>query len=236
MIIDCVSDLHGFYPRLEGGDLLIVAGDLTRNDKIASWLKFYKWLESQKHKRIVYIAGNHDNFLTYGLSSSERKDLFEEGHGRIEYLCDSGTEFEGFKIWGSPWTPAFPGINPKCMAFTGTEEELAAKFALIPHDIDILITHGPPYCLQDHRPPTPREKLGNIRSCFGSKSLHDRIGEIDDEGCGKYRLLVCGHIHEGAGSLRVNNMIHDKLTWHIVNCSHVNEHYKPVNPPIRVIL
>ncbi len=29
MIIDCISDLHGYYPKLEGGDLLIVAGDLT---------------------------------------------------------------------------------------------------------------------------------------------------------------------------------------------------------------
>jgi len=28
MIIDCISDLHGYYPELEGGDLLIIAGDL----------------------------------------------------------------------------------------------------------------------------------------------------------------------------------------------------------------
>ncbi len=27
MIIDCISDLHGFYPELLGGDLLIVGGD-----------------------------------------------------------------------------------------------------------------------------------------------------------------------------------------------------------------
>lgn len=33
MIIDCISDLHGQYPQLEGGDLLIVAGDLTARDK-----------------------------------------------------------------------------------------------------------------------------------------------------------------------------------------------------------
>ena len=33
MIIDCISDLHGFFPKLEGGDLLIIAGDLTARDK-----------------------------------------------------------------------------------------------------------------------------------------------------------------------------------------------------------
>jgi Icc-related predicted phosphoesterase len=32
MIIDCISDLHGAQPKLEGGDLLIVAGDLTARD------------------------------------------------------------------------------------------------------------------------------------------------------------------------------------------------------------
>ena len=33
MIIDCIADLHGHYPKLEGGDLLIVAGDLTAEHK-----------------------------------------------------------------------------------------------------------------------------------------------------------------------------------------------------------
>ena len=34
MIIDCISDLHGAYPHLEGGDLLIVGGDLTSRDSV----------------------------------------------------------------------------------------------------------------------------------------------------------------------------------------------------------
>jgi len=32
MIIDCISDLHGYTPSLSGGDVIIVAGDLTAKD------------------------------------------------------------------------------------------------------------------------------------------------------------------------------------------------------------
>lgn len=34
MIIDCIADLHSHYPKLDGGDLLIVAGDLTDRDSL----------------------------------------------------------------------------------------------------------------------------------------------------------------------------------------------------------
>ncbi len=36
MIIDCISDLHGFKPNLNGGDLLIIGGDLTARDNTKS--------------------------------------------------------------------------------------------------------------------------------------------------------------------------------------------------------
>lgn len=61
MIVDCISDLHGFYPELEGGHLLIVAGDLTANDTLEQHLKFIKWCVSLPYSKIIFIAGNHDN-------------------------------------------------------------------------------------------------------------------------------------------------------------------------------
>ena len=60
MIIDCVSDLHSHYPQLEGGDLLIVAGDVTNNDHEAP---FSFWIEEQRYEKIIWIAGNHDNIM-----------------------------------------------------------------------------------------------------------------------------------------------------------------------------
>lgn len=47
MIIDCISDLHGYYPKLEGGDLLIVAVDFTTRDTLPELSKFKDWLSQQ---------------------------------------------------------------------------------------------------------------------------------------------------------------------------------------------
>jgi Icc-related predicted phosphoesterase len=223
MIIDCISDLHGHYPELEGGDLLIIAGDLTARDTEYQHDDFFVWLNDQSYTKKIFIAGNHDNYLRRNnekfIKTLEKSDL--------EYLCDSGTEFEGLKIFGSPWTKSFEGMNPKAKAFTlDTEEELAEKWALIPADVDILVTHSPPYGICDYRPFTLEEKKANFCNGYGSKSLLSRISQIDD---GSRKILVCGHIHEGYGIMNISNPLYDKCTWKVVNASHVNERYEPVN-------
>ena len=55
MIIDCISDLHGFYPELEGGDMLIVAGDLTARDQQDEYEKFHIWIHNQKYKKKICL-------------------------------------------------------------------------------------------------------------------------------------------------------------------------------------
>lgn len=213
MIIDCIADLHGYYPKLEGGDLLIVAGDLTAHDLPTNYYSFYEWLDSQRYYKKIVVSGNYDNYF-FGCYL-QRVVPFEAINS--EYLCDSGIEFEGIKIWGSPWILRFRGINSRCAAFTGTEEELAAKFGKIPDDTDILITHGPPYGILDK----------TIRGeCVGSKSLRMELFQRLHP-----KLLVCGHIHEAYGIEPSGDFIKE-----YVNCSYVNERYKPVNKPIRIIL
>lgn len=250
--IDCISDLHGFYPKLAGGDLLIVAGDLTKRDEPDERLQFLEWLANQKYQRKIFIAGNHDNSLT-ALKFRKKRD------NGVDYLCDSGCEifyqddnpkqmnqscldFEdvkqpnlrSLKVWGSPWTKTFPGMNQACKAFTvDTDEELAEKFSLIPQDVDILITHSPPYGILDT----------NVegKKC-GSKSLYEKLKEI------KPLLHIFGHIHEQGYKyslikypIEVEQFPSDGIQvrireTHCVNASHVNERYQPVNKPIRIIL
>lgn len=219
LTIDCIADLHGYYPHLEGGDLLIVAGDLTSRDTSFENSDFLTWLIDQPYRKKIYISGNHDN-LHIESKPKIHYHICKDGKNGIElfeYLCDSGTEFEGLKIWGTPWTKTFKGMNPKCKAFTcDTEEELADKFSLIPDDIDILITHGPPASLLD--------KNYKGYNC-GSPSLMVKFQNMKN----RPKLFCFGHIHESYGEDEYGDT-------KIVNCSHVNEHYEPVNKPIRIIL
>ncbi len=241
MKITAISDLHGYYPKLEGGDLLIVAGDLTASDSIEQISCFYSWLAEQKYCKKIVIAGNHDN-----LYQNKYPATFESIIG-YTYLCDSGTDFEyeepdyysndprlavvdgplmlkitKLKIWGTPWTKTFPGMNPKCKAFTvDTDEKLAEKWALIPEDTNILVTHCPLLMYHD----LVLNEWNNFIH-VGSPSLADRCMQLKS-----LKLIVCGHAHEGYG-------ITDKTDIRpiVVNASHVSERYKPINKPIEIEL
>ncbi len=226
MRITCIADLHGYYPALLGGDLLILAGDFTASDKIIQWAKFFEWLKKQPYQKKVVIPGNHDGFFESGFPKSQKEaealkevqhflvDQKEMTNPDFEYLCDSGTEFEGLKIWGSPWSLWFSGVNPLCKAFMDSETHLERKFKKIPDKTDILITHTPPYGILD--------KNEGGASC-GSVSLLKHLDRV------KPKLHVFGHIHEqGGGELLYKHI--GANTW-CANCSHVNERYKPVNKP-----
>lgn len=222
MKIDCISDLHGHYPELEGGDLLIVAGDLTAKDTEDEVFEFFKWVHGQPYNKKIVIGGNHDNHLQKYKNEFMELNCQASLLTNIEYICDSGTEFEGLKIWGSPWTKTFSGINPHCCAFTvDTDEELAEKWALIPHDIDILITHCPPWGIFDS------VQIGNIGTSIetGSKPLRDKVLLMPN-----LELHIFGHIHEHGGKVL------DINRTKFVNASLMNKVFDPVNEPVRIEL
>lgn len=212
MIIDCVSDLHGHLPNLDGGDLLIIAGDLTAKDEPGDYLKFFAWIAKQKYRKKIVIAGNHDMLIQKGTVPMKAIADFE-------YLEDSGTEFEGLKIWGSPWTPWFSGVSSKCKAFMKKDYLLTKYWEKIPPETDILVTHCPPRGFLDY--------VGNDKN-VGSKSLCD---ELDFRKENDYGPLyhVFGHIHENGGMEIV-----DDVCLH-ANCSLVNRWYEPVNLPVRIV-
>jgi Icc-related predicted phosphoesterase len=204
MDICLISDLHGYRPQLGKGDLLIIAGDLNAWDKPSEYIEFNEWLSQQNFKKIIVIGGNHDVYLEKNFSKGSQP--FESA----EYLYDSVTEFEGLKIFGSPFTTKFPGQNKQCMAFSvHSDFQLKDHFDLIPEGTDILITHSPPHGILD--------QCANGR--VGSEMLRQAILKV------KPRLCCFGHIHEEGGkSIKINDTT-------FINASVVNEFYQNVHKP-----
>jgi Icc-related predicted phosphoesterase len=200
--VTCISDLHGYKPDLLPGELLIIAGDLTARDTPKEFDDFNSWLEKLPFDCKVVIGGNHDVLL-------EDLEAKIEGPG-VHYLQDSGFEYKGLKIWGTPWTPRFHGQNPSAMAFSvKTELQLKDYFDLIPEDTDILIAHSPPLGILD--------ECRNGRA--GSEMLRQAVFRV------KPKLCCFGHIHENGGkSLKIENTL-------FINSSVVNEYYQHVNRP-----
>lgn len=217
MIVDCISDLHGHYPRLLGGDVLIVAGDLTATGTKVEYAQFADWYLDQDYTKKVLIAGNHENKIQNG--------EYYFNHDWLSYLCDSGTEFDGIKIWGTPWTSQFPGINPDCCAFTRPYgKSLMDIWNKIPNDTDILVTHSPPFGIFDKT-----DKGKNVGNMNLLNTLDVRL---------KPKLHVFGHIHEQGGQKMIFKRpgIGNENNTVMVNCSHVDEKYRPTHACVRVII
>ncbi|MFN8672405.1 MAG: metallophosphatase domain-containing protein [Candidatus Sericytochromatia bacterium] len=139
--IVCISDTHVQHRSLNlpEGDILIHAGDISRVGKLNEIIEFNSWLGTLNYKHKIIIAGNHDFIFEndYNLSKSLITNAI--------YLEDSGVEIEEIKFWGSPVSPRFYD-----WAFNRDRgEDINKHWAKIPKNIDVLITHGPPYGILD---------------------------------------------------------------------------------------
>lgn len=222
MKIDCISDLHGHHPQLMGGDLLIVAGDLTASDKPHQFKKFSQWLHKQDYRHKIVIAGNHDGILErFPDDMMPFTTILEDGTECpfAHYLCNSGITIEDLNIWGSPYTPKYYDWSFMCERGS----EIKQHWDLIPLNTDILITHGPPHGILDL---APRYKRPD-ENC-GCEMLMDAVKRI------KPVLHVFGHIHEGYG-MHEETWQHDsEETTLFVNAAIMDRNYSPVNAVSRI--
>ena len=198
-----LSDTHTFHDRIgvPDGDAVVHAGDFTLDGSRRETEPFAEWFRSLPHEHKVLVAGNHDWLF-------EREPLVArsllEG---IVYLEDSGVALGGRRFYGSPWQPRFFD-----WAFNlDRGPALAAKWAKIPGDTEILITHGPPYGLLDL---VRREHVGD-------EDLLRRVAEV------RPKVHAFGHIHEGYGRLE-----RDGTTF--LNASICTARYEPRNAPVVV--
>lgn len=203
MRIVATSDTHGILPRnVPPCDIFIHAGDFTpvhdhsrafQKDWLNEWAN---WLDKVPSQMAVWICGNHD-FI-----GQTDPDLL--GFART-YLNNTSCEYDGIKIWGSPYSGTFGN-----WAFMREEDELKKIWDTIPDDTNIIVVHGPPYGYGD-RVLYPNERDPHV----GSPSLTQRISELSD-----LDLVVCGHIHEAAG-------VFENPYCQVANVSYVDLSYRP---------
>ena len=210
--IVCLSDTHNCTNEIKVpvGDILIHSGDATITGTTEEIRRFNQWFSSLPHKYKVFVAGNHD--WLFERAPRAARMLLDRS---IIYLQDETVEIESFKIYGSPWQPRFYDWAFNLMRGA----EIAEKWRLIPDDIDILITHGPPHLILDAVP--TRFGVENA----GCEELRKRVETI--AGLGRLKLHVFGHIHCGYGT-------REDLGVRFVNASNCDEQYKPNQPPIVV--
>ncbi len=199
-----ISDTHGQHHNLNlpPTDILIHAGDISKRGGLNEVLDFLDWFVQQEATHKIFIAGNHDFFFERA-SEAEVKAILP---GSITYLHNSGVEINGLKIWGSPITPWFYD-----WAFNRQRGvDINKYWQRIPDDIDMLITHGPPFGIMDR---THRNEE------VGCEDLLRKVQEIQP------KLHVFGHIHEGYGVKQL-----DGTTY--INASVLDVKYNQVNQPI----
>ena len=95
-------------------------------------------------------------------------------------------EIERLKIWGSPTTPLYGGAFGK-----SRPEDRKRLWASIPEDLDILVTHTPPFAILDHGLPSESRE--------GCPYLFEAVFRV------RPRLHAFGHIHSGYGTRRTSD-------------------------------
>lgn len=220
-----ISDTHEKHEDLElkGGDILIHCGDATQLGTPRKVHNFLKWFGAQNYKYKVMIAGNHDIgwepmgeglhkktfhfrgmwLVKKGLEKTYRR--WAEANGII-YLHNKLVEIEGCRIYGSPYQKMIDKWN--VWAFNYYCEE-GYSWDHIPEDIDILVTHCPPYGILDNSKSHYR---------YGSPKLAARVEEV------KPQVHCFGHIHEGYGRLKKNGVIY-------INAAMADENYEMTRKP-----
>lgn len=195
-----ISDTHNKHAGLElgSGDVLLHCGDFSGRGTAQQIIDFNEWLGGLNFKHKIVIAGNHDFMF------EKEPDKAQELLSNAAYLQDSSIVIDGIKIYGSPWQPWFFdwAFNLKRGA------ELAAKWAQIPEDTDILMTHGPPMGIGD---------LTSRGVNAGCEDLLNRINEINP------KVHCFGHIHEDSGIWEIKGT-------KFINASICDLEYKALNP------
>jgi len=207
-----ISDTHGLHDGfasrhggLPDGDVLVHAGDFTKRGRLDEVRAFADWVAGTGFAHTIVVAGNHD-FL-FQKQPELARELLEAVPGLV-YLEHETAEVAGLRIFGSPWQPWFCD-----WAFNLPRgEQLARRWRQVPSDLDLFVTHSPPFGVLD---------LCDHGERVGCEALRDELPRIAP------KLHAFGHIHEARGVVERDGRVS-------VNACSCNLAYELVHAPIVV--
>lgn len=177
-----LSDFHGDYSHVESIrdqagyiDAVMIAGDITDFGPDEHALELLKMFKTP----IFAVPGNCDNPSILKVLDENTINLHNSVHsmGGLKFIGLGGSN-------PTPFNTPFELSEKKIGEYIGT---LLSKLnGTAVNGRTILLSHAPPLYTTD------RVANGNV----GSEALARYLGRID--------LIVCGHIHEARGSIRVN--------------------------------
>jgi len=190
MKIIAFSDTHGkVTPTIPECDLLIFAGDFSAIGSYSESVKFINTFDTLPGVNKIIVPGNHD----YYVEMTDKKNTYLEE-------C---FELEGINFMTSSYTPEFCNWN-----YMLSERELRILMKFWPTDVNVLITHGPPYGILD---------MNKDGEHCGSKALLEYVERVTPD------VHIFGHIHHSFGHTEVNGT-------KFYNVSLLDDDYKYVNP------
>jgi uncharacterized protein len=220
-----MSDIHGRFERfapsaLPDADLLLIAGDLTNNGiheeepispAFREWMiqnaqspdTFYdpvpeverarEWLRRLAQRTPVFwIPGNHD----IGIDNATFAEI-----PNCTGILDKTVEVSGLRIHGVSCSPGDSFMVNLWAYMTQDIEQERKAYGFEP--VDIVLSHCPPYGGNTDKLDS---LLGHAPHHFGSRALCEYIERHSP------RLVVCGHVHEGAPFERIGKT-------DVINCA-----------------
>lgn len=197
-----LSDTHCEHQGLEvpEADAVIHCGDESMHGN--AWMnepearRFFEWYSALEIPTKIFVPGNHSTAIEQGL-------IRGSDYPEVTFLIHQAMEWNGLKIFGSPWTPMFFD-----WAYMKARSELDMVWQSIPDDIDILITHGPPKGIMDMTADMHTREPVHV----GSKSLMRHVEERI-----KPRIHAFGHIHDERGISNFGTIIRGGTQF--INCA-----------------
>lgn len=205
-----ISDTHCLHRKLKlpEADMIIHCGDFSSRGRPLEVFDFLDWYAKLSYKYKVLVFGNHELGLEY--NSLLYQAFMEEADKRnVRVLHHEHTIIEGYKLFGSPFTPEFCG-----WAFMYPRNKGVDIWKDIKQDTEILVNHGQPYSILDP------DLYGRSVGC---KDYYNKIKTMPN-----LKLVCGGHLHSGFGQKTEDGVL-------FVNASCCTDEYKLRKNPFHLI-